>query len=202
MCGSLVFSLATSKPKLIAYHSGRFVSYAGLGALAGTFGNSVFNLTSNPVASGFFILLFAATLLFVGWKMFSGQSLHFSLGGKGFAKLSQLKLPVLPATALTGFATILLPCGHLYTFALGAAATGSALMGTVMMTAFWMGTLPTLGFGVHYFKRQAVKLGPNRFRIAALILVANGFLSLGKFAAHLYSPSKQAEPTSHQLLCH
>ena len=98
------------------------------------------------------------------------------------------------SSGLTGLMSIFLPCGHLYTFALGATATGSAVRGAAMMFAFWLGTLPALGFGVHILKRNLVRLGPARYRIAALILVTTGLLSLGNFAAELYKSSSSESP--------
>ena len=44
----------------------------------------------------------------------------------------------------TGLLTALLPCGWLYLFALFAAGTGSWLSGSVVMIAFWLGSVPAL----------------------------------------------------------
>src|SRR5690606_10362020 len=51
--------------------------------------------------------------------------------------------PAARATAL-GLLSALLPCGWLYAFVLGAAATGSALAGALVLLTFWSGTVPIL----------------------------------------------------------
>ena len=187
MCGPLIFTIGSSKPRLIAYHAGRLLSYVGLGATAGAFGKSIFNYSTNPILSGLFLAILACALLFLGWKTYTGQSLHFSLfKGTLWQSASKLNLSPVLSSGLTGFMSVFLPCGHLYTFAIGATATGSALGGGAMMFAFWLGTLPALGFGVHILKRNLVKLGPARYRIAAIVLVTTGLLSIGNFASQLF----------------
>ena len=195
MCGPLIFTIGSSKPRLIAYHSGRLLSYVGLGWAAGAFGKSVFSLSTHPLLSGLFLALLTGLLLFLGWKTFKGQTLHITFF-KGTLWQSALKFNFNPivSSGLTGLMSIFLPCGHLYTFALGATATGSAVRGAAMMFAFWLGTLPALGFGVHILKRNLVRLGPARYRIAALVLVTTGLLSLGNFAAELYKSSSSESP--------
>ena len=201
MCGPIIFTIGSSKPRLIAYHAGRFVSYTALGALAGSLGETAFSFSSNRFVSSVFLMVLAFALLFVGWKTYTGQSLHLQfLKGTLWKSATRLKLPPVVASAVTGLMSVFLPCGHLYTFALAAAATGSVWRGGALMFAFWLGTLPALGFGVHLLKHQLVKLGPNRYRIAAVIMVTTGLLSLGNFALELFSdkdPQVKAHSHSH-----
>ncbi len=192
MCGPLIFTIGSSKPRLIAYHSGRLISYVSLGFAAGFFGKSALSLSTNPILSGMFLLALAVLLLFLGWKTYTGQSLHISLfKGTLWQSASKLNLHPVASSGLTGLMSVFLPCGHLYTFALGATATGSALRGGAMMFAFWLGTVPALGFGVHFLKRNLLRLGPNRYRIAAIILVTTGLLSLGNFASQIFKTSDE-----------
>lgn len=84
-----------------------------------------------------------------------------------------------------GFLTTFLPCGWLYLFALVAAATGSPLMGAVVMAAFWVGTLPALTgliLGARWLSGRTAGFVPVA---TALLLVATGcFTASGRgFAA-------------------
>lgn len=86
-----------------------------------------------------------------------------------------------------GGTTILLPCGHLYGFLLGAAATGSALTGAIFMFAFWLSTVPALVIGPVLAKPlMKFKTAP---RIAGLILAITGLISLASFASNIRNAS-------------
>lgn len=210
MCGPLVLFMGSDRKKLVGYHLGRGLSYFSIGAGAGALGGTALKISTHPLVSFLFIIAFASMLTVVGWKTFTGRSLHFSVVGK-LSKISGIfwkksvstNKPHFAAAALSGLFSIFLPCGHLYTFALGAAATGGALQGGLMMTAFWLGTLPALGFGLHYLRSRLNYLGPKAHKLFALILIATGLLSLGNFTSHLvshYPLAPKEDPRS--LRCH
>ena len=99
-----------------------------------------------------------------------------------------LGLPV-PLRALTvGLLTALLPCGWLYIFALLAAGTGSMLLGGLVMSAFWLGSVPLLvglvaGTRVLTSRvRKAVPIGT-----AALMVIAGAYTANGRGFANLGS---------------
>jgi sulfite exporter TauE/SafE len=79
---------------------------------------------------------------------------------------------------VTGLATTLLPCGWLYVFVATAGGTGKVSDGIMVMTIFWLGTVPALvavGIGA-----QRV-FGPLRRRLPALgaaAVVLMGVLAL------------------------
>jgi sulfite exporter TauE/SafE len=79
---------------------------------------------------------------------------------------------------LLGALTALLPCGWLYAFVLTAAGTGSAGSGSLIMLAFWAGTVPALlavGLGVRLFATPLMRRAPA---LTAWLLVAIGITTL------------------------
>jgi sulfite exporter TauE/SafE len=90
--------------------------------------------------------------------------------------------PPLARALLIGLLSTFLPCGWLYAFAVTAAGTGSALLGVLTMTVFWLGTLPVLvGLGVGVQKLA----GPLRRHVpvaTAIALVIVGVVAVaGRF---------------------
>jgi sulfite exporter TauE/SafE len=82
-----------------------------------------------------------------------------------------------------GLLTTLLPCGWLYAFVVTAAGTGHAVLGTLVMTVFWAGTLPVMvGLGAG-FRRIAGPLGAKAPVLAALLLVGVGVFTLAHRAS-------------------
>lgn len=170
-----------------AYHLGRLVTYAILGALAGALG-SVVDLGGSMVGLQRIAALLAAVTI-IGFGVVtllrvSGARLprlplppalqRLSLSGHRRA----MNLPPLARAGAIGLLTTLLPCGWLYAFVVTAAGAGSAAAGALAMAAFWVGTLPvmvSLGAGL---KAATGRFGARipAFTAAALIVV--GVLSI------------------------
>jgi sulfite exporter TauE/SafE len=172
----------------LAYNGGRLVSYLLLGAIAGAVGAGV-----QQVGLGVGVSRAAATLagiLMITWGVVQLLAIRgvkvptpAPLAGAQrwmAARLRDVRELAPTARALTvGLLTTLLPCGWLYAFVITAAATGTVRDAVLVMTAFWIGTLPMmLAIGVG-LRRLA---GPLRDRLpvfSALVLVAIGLYSLG-----------------------
>jgi uncharacterized protein len=173
---------------LAPYHLGRALGYGLLGAVAGGF--------AGLVALGTGLRLLLAGLLAVAAVLMLAQA-----STRIAALLPRLPAPRLPRvieqrmgalvaapTGLRGVALGLmlsaLPCGLLYGAVAAAAATGSALGGTLAMVAFVAGTVPAL-VGVallgRFFGRRA---GPG-MRIAGAALFALNGVMLGAMAIRL-----------------
>ena len=146
-----------------AYHGGRLVSYATLGAVAGAVG-SLLNLGGALVGLSRVAMVVAAVLM-IGFglslllsTLASRPLAALKCGGLVAEPLARLasrvqlrafRLPAARRALLIGLATPLLPCGWLYAFAATAAGTGSVLSGAIVMAVFWSGTLPAMaGLGV------------------------------------------------------
>jgi hypothetical protein len=162
MCGPLV-AFAVGNPTggrtvartwlHAAYHGGRLLTYALVGALCGALGAAIDHGGARLGCHRAAALLAGAMMIAVG--------LGAALRAAG-VRLPQVPLPGLihrflfagqrAAFALTplprafsiGLLTAFLPCGWLYLFALKAAETGSPWRGALFMIAFWLGSVPAL----------------------------------------------------------
>jgi sulfite exporter TauE/SafE len=171
-----------------AYHGGRLVTYAALGALAGAVGAAL-DLTGGVLGiqraalavAGAGMVAFGVILLLrlagarVGRVPVPGVVREVAGRGHAFA----FTRPPVTRALLIGLLSTLLPCGWLYAFAVTAAGTGSAPAGALVMAVFWSGTLPVLvavGAGVRSIA------GPLRRHVpyaAALLLVVVGIVAIG-----------------------
>lgn len=161
MCGGLVVFTAgfdrPRRPSLLstqsAYHVGRLVSYASLGVVAGALGAAlnyggefVGLQRTASIAAGLSIAFFGiiALLRVSGLRLprapVPGPMVELA---KSIHRRAFALAPVARGVAV-GLATPLLPCGWLYAFAAIAAGSGGPLAGGLVMTAFWLGTLPAL----------------------------------------------------------
>ncbi|MDX2200261.1 MAG: sulfite exporter TauE/SafE family protein [Phycisphaerae bacterium] len=140
-----------------AYHAGRLTTYALLGAVAGAAGGAL-NFSGRWLGLNQLAITAAAvTLVVFGLAQLarlSGASLppaplpDFVRRAVMAGNRAALQLSPLRRAATIGLLTTLLPCGWLYAFACTAAGTGSAALGALAMSVFWLGTLPALaGFG-------------------------------------------------------
>lgn len=211
MCGPLAVGFGSQgRRRLGAYHAGRALAYAAAGAVAGAVGSRTLGLDASSDGGASWIsvlslITIAAILTLTGMRLITGRSLHLSwptrfrfpkaivfrvsAGAWDFLLMLKRQLPPSWSAFLAGTLTIFLPCGHLYAFIVGAAATGSPARGALFMIAFWAGTVPALGFGVGWLMSL---LRPNGARgnatWAGALLIFAGFISLATFASRLQIP--------------
>jgi hypothetical protein len=192
MCGGLVGFVAGSDERRflpqLAYHLGRLLGYATLGALAGLFGSAL-NLGGELVGFTEAATVVAALLMIV-WgvarllPLRAGRLLHkpWRPGAAGFSALlhrASRHSPIVRGGLLGAF-TAALPCGWLYAFVLVAAGTGSWLAGISTMSVFWLGTVPAL-VGVGALVRPLSTWVGHRAPVlgaAALVLAGLGTLTV------------------------
>lgn len=159
MCGGFVVAYSTAKidPDRsrffqslahVLYSSGRIVSYMFIGAVFGYLGSAVnFSLGAKGVLFiiiGLLMVLIAFSLS--GKLKFLTVIEHSIVQTPLFKKLFQtvIKSKSLPSFFLMGILNGLIPCGLVYFFATAAIASGSALMGAVVMAVFGLATVPAL----------------------------------------------------------
>ena len=198
MCGPIVLNFADRKANLLFYQLGRMLAYSLAGALVGAFGETVLG-PSRPVwLSGISLGLIGLLLLFNGYRAFMNRPLHLPMP-QFFVRASTtfwkyLRVSSLPKAATAGIAgllTVFLPCGHLYSFLLGAVATGSAVKGAVFMFAFWLGSTPLLSFGGAWIQRLLQPKIANGQRWAGVLLICAGIISVLAFGARAETFGKQ-----------
>jgi uncharacterized protein len=145
MCGPLV-GMHGGALRLALLHSlGRLVTYTTLGAIAGALGHAIdltFVQHAATIVSGGVILAWGLFQLAVvlGWAR--APQLKTTVFASSLVKLGKRRAGT--RAWLVGVLTGLLPCGWLWAFVVSAAGTGSALLGALLMFAFWLGTVPAM----------------------------------------------------------
>lgn len=185
MCGGIVAAVQQrerSRLGMAAYHAGRLLTYAFLGAAVGLAGSLV-NFAGGATAwlRDGAALLAGVVMLVTGLSMLGAGAylperlLPVAWVSKAGAKLMGRR--GLGATFLLGVTFGFLPCGLIYTAASYALATAAPLHGAALMFSFGLGTLPALaaaGALVAHARRYG-----NAFRYAAGgLLVASGLFYL------------------------
>lgn len=167
MCGSFALACGGRVGHTVAWHAGRILTYAVLGALAGLIGASV----PGPawvasLVSAVLVIWFAAAL--------AGLVPEPTLRIPGLGRLATraARRDDLASRFVFGMANGLLPCGLVYA-ALGiAVASGSALTGFLAMTVFGLATAPALAvFGLGVRRAVGERLWLRR-ALAAVVLVS------------------------------
>ena len=166
-----------------AYHGGRLISYAALGAVAGAAGSLVNIAVGLAGIQAVAIALAGAAVASFGIVSLlraCGVSIaHFRLPQSWTRRVSRLNAmamnrPPIVRAGMIGLLTALLPCGWLYAFAITAAGTGSPLRGAAAMVAFWAGTLPALAAVGISARKLAGPLGRRLPVVTAVLMVVVG----------------------------
>lgn len=171
----------------ISYNTGRLGFYMLLGTVAGATG-ALLNKVAG-VNAGLMILRALAAILVIAIGlnlMFNWNITRFlEQSGAGlWRKLSPLLrhfLPVsTPGRALgAGFLWGALPCGLVYSAVAMAATSGTALGGSLVMLAFWLGTVPALLLaGTFAHKLNEWRSRHTFRRIAGALMVLIGIIAL------------------------
>lgn len=191
MCGPIVlaFSLPLSRPAALRaqvhYNAGRILTYAFLGALAGTAGGAIGMLGRLAgLASGARVFagsaMIVAGILMIGLLPSSGLVTIQNRGiAKRFAQLIGRRLLANKGKFTLGLTLGFLPCGLIYAALLKAVDSGSALAGAATMLAFGLGTavaLLSLGAASSFvgFPRWSNRLAAVSMLLAGALLVWRG----------------------------
>lgn len=193
MCGPLMLlavnrnSESKSKPlrSETLYHLGRLLGYAALGLVAGSLG---WMLESGGELAGLQKLaayLSGAAMVLFGvfslWTLYHKGSIpHLGTAAVGqylkrFIKLNQ-RLPQSMRPLGIGLITAFLPCGWLYAFLLLAVAARTPVTGSLVMIAFWLGTIPALSL-----TGLASRLFPQKWNLLGNTLIAGLLIVSGIF---------------------
>jgi sulfite exporter TauE/SafE len=138
MCGSFALACGGGS-RGVAWHAGRLTTYAALGAVAGAVGGALPGpgWVAAAVSTGLLVWFAAAlaglvpepTVRIPGVSSLAGRAARSKGAAPGY---------------LLGLATGLLPCGLVYAALSIPVASGSALVGSLSMVAFGLGTVPAL----------------------------------------------------------
>ncbi|HYG91484.1 MAG TPA: sulfite exporter TauE/SafE family protein [Azospirillum sp.] len=215
MCGGFACALGISSPghrwtmigRQALYNTGRVVTYAFLGALAGAAGQAICTAGGMAIptldgamgtgqrllatASGALMIVMALPLL--GLRRVRVGFAAPGLAGMAGSLRTVLATPAWPAPLAFGVLNGFLPCPLVYAFAVQAAAGADPVSGALTMAAFGAGTIPAMA-AIGAVGRLA---GPMALRwgvrTAGVFILALGLVTIGRgmlfpaFHGHLMS---------------
>ena len=159
MCGPIAFVLPVDKSSwsktltgTFLYHFGRLLSYGLIGFLFGLLGKGLYLAGFQQRLS---ILVGAVMILLVliptaQLNRFSVSRPLYRIIGTVKAKLGlYLRKTSLKALFSIGFFNGFLPCGLVYMALLGSVSTGDALLGSLYMILFGLGTVPLMTAAIY-----------------------------------------------------
>lgn len=166
MCGPFALACGNRLRDSLAWHAGKILTYATLGAVAGWTGRSVPGPAWVASAiSAALVIWFAAAL--------AGLAPEPTLRVPGLTRLAgrTARRDGLASRLLFGVANGLLPCGLVYA-ALGiAVASADPRTGALAMAAFGVGTVPALSAFALGVRRLATDRPWTRKALAVLVLL-------------------------------
>lgn len=200
MCGGIAAALALQAPDrrhALWHQLGKLLGYTLLGAAAGALGAGVFAAADIAEAGRVLRGIAGLALALLGLRLLLAlppwpplERLAARVWRRGLAPLAQrlMRSGSVPGALALGVVWGWLPCGLSWTALLGAATTGDAASGALLMAAFGLGTLPALGIGAWLLGgwRPAA---PGWRRVAGGLLLAAGLWTavmpwLGSHHAH------------------
>lgn len=205
MCGGLVSVAASTKRAIAGYHVGRLLGYLFLGALAGFLGEKILGTKLAgipPLLAAFAVSL---GLITMGIGVWQGRSMHLpglTMATKIYFFLTRWK-QTNPSSFVVGLMSILLPCGWLHGFVLGAVTTQSPIRGGVFLFFFWAGTLPAMSATPWLIHNVFKPLSFRVPRLSAMLLIGAGCFTLAYKMGPLISHVRAASGSSNtKHSCH
>ncbi len=182
--GGLVLSLSakisqdnvSDTKTFLLFHTGRLVSFAVLGGLLGLLGSAIgINFTLTAILG----IIASVVMLLLGLNLvgvFTKNKIVLHSGIFNFFRKIEHKTFT---PLIIGFATFFLPCGFTQSMQVVALSSGSFISGSLIMSAFALGTLPVLlllSFGSASFAHG--KHAPLFFKSAGVVVIGLGVFAL------------------------
>ncbi len=202
MCGGLVTATCDRSADIARYQVGRLLGYLSLGAVAG-FAGGFLSFESAPTWLKLLpSFLVGGMFIFWGIKSYRGQKAELPLPKFLHRSYQYLWRRVYRKALLTGFISILLPCGLLYGVIAATIALQSPWTAMLGMFAFWLGTLPAMVAAPGLVKRILRPLGQHRPKAYALVLMTVGVFTIGVRAANQLEMSHKPASVKAKHSCH
>lgn len=208
MCGPLMLAASGRSDwrSPLVYQSGRLMTYVLLGGLLGGLGLGL-RLWN---AQGY--LAFFSGALLLGFALLRWDPGNWVSRLPGYTRFQihlraaiggTLQRGGLQARFALGACNGLLPCGLVYLAVVGAANTGSPIMGAAFMLAFGLGTLPLLSATL-LAGRKLFKIGPATLsRWSPLVMATMGlFLVWRGWQAHVPTGFQNFQDIFFPPMCH
>lgn len=188
MCGPIACFVA-NQGQAKFYHLGRLITYISLGALAGAFGEILFNHTTR----GFYLaiitsvtgIIIFSSLVRLNIITIKKTKVSFFKNKINLILIRLFKKWAGRSSFVVGLLTGLLPCGWLLMFVFSVIATHSAISGGFILFIFWLGGLPALVAVSGGMARLINKSPLYHQRIAGIVLIFVAISSIISFAMNI-----------------
>jgi len=180
MCGGLVSASCHQSKDIYFYQIGRLLGYLTLGIASGFLGSLVKIDTENPYLKLLPSVMIGLVFIFWGVQSLLGlrsrtPSLKFfSSIYKLLWRESNKASRQFQKSFLVGLASIFLPCGVLYAVILGSMSLQNPYLSAIVMTFFWLGTLPAMILAPHLVRKFLSPLKSKSPKIYAISLILIG----------------------------
>ncbi|MCO4743698.1 MAG: sulfite exporter TauE/SafE family protein [Proteobacteria bacterium] len=167
MCGPFAAAASRTGAGGVAWHAGRLVTYATLGALAGALGSAMPGPT--------WLVRGLGALLLIGFSArLAGFIPEFHLASvpglqRALTRAARLEGPL--GSGVFGALAGLMPCGLVYAALAVPIAAAEPTVGAVSMVAFGLGTIPLLALLSGTVQGLIRKSKAARYALAATVLV-------------------------------
>lgn len=181
MCGGLSLAVSKNTKDTFLYNIGRLTGYLSLAAAFSILGVSLssFDIKKNmALYGGLFIGL---ALLWIGILAIRGREpkINSKLAEKTYSKVFRKFSRISKFKHFgIGASSIILPCGLSHAFILAALSLGDWKWAMSLVVFFWLGTMPAMTFGPNWTRSLFSKLGLRTQRLAGILFVLAGFLTL------------------------
>jgi uncharacterized protein len=190
MCGGFVCGYAPgSTPRAhVLYHGMRLAVYVTLGAAAGLVGAGITQAGQLvSVQQGAALVAGALMVVWGGTTILAARGVRMPFVARPdrprpvLQQLTRRARDWSPSgrAAAFGGLTALLPCGWLYAFVVTAAGTGSVPRAMLVMSVFWLGTVPALLAVAGGAQRLTARWRRHIPVVTAVSIVLMGLLTMG-----------------------
>lgn len=215
MCGPIAFLLPVDRTnsfrkiiQITTYHFGRLLAYSLIGLFFGLIGKSLYIFGIQQQLS-----IIIGVIMIVAILIPTQLANSFKLSQPIYKMISKVKSGLGQAlkkkttdTFLTiGFLNGFLPCGLVYMAVFASIATEQALMGSMYMVLFGLGTIPLMTSAIYLGKFLNSKVKQNIQKAIPVFVILIGVLfilrGLGLGIPYI-SPAPMADMVSGTMNCH
>ena len=215
MCGPIAFLLPVDRTnsfrkiiQITTYHFGRLLAYSLIGLFFGLIGKSLYifgiqQQLSIIIGVIMIVAILIPTQLANSFKLYQPIYKMISKVKSGLGQA--LKKKTTDTFLTIGFLNGFLPCGLVYMAVFASIATEQALMGSMYMVLFGLGTIPLMTSAIYLGKFLNSKVKQNIQKAIPVFVILIGVLfilrGLGLGIPYI-SPAPMADMVSGTMNCH